>query len=133
NGLRAEVEGNYRRNEVDEVRLGGLPNPAVPSERLIRGGGDVATYGVMANLLYDIGAAQGWPVHITIGGGVGWALHDYDGVGGATQFQGLSNAVVSIDDTDGRFAYQGIAGVSVPITAVPGLAITAEYRYFATL
>ena len=37
------------------------------------------------------------------------------------------------NDHDGQFAYQGIAGLAVPIPGLPGLAITAEYRYFATL
>ena len=133
NGLRAELEGNFRWNDVDEVRLSGLPNPAVRSETLVRRSGYVKSYGVMANVLYDIGAVQRWPVHITLGAGIGYAWHEYDNVGGATQFQGLSNAAVRINDTDGDFAYQGIAGLSVPISAVPGLAITAEYRYFATL
>ena len=40
---------------------------------------------------------------------------------------------VNVDDTDGQFAYQGIAGLSFPITSVPGLSITAEYRYTGAL
>ena len=95
--------------------------------------GYIMSYGAMANVLYDIGAAFGWPVQITVGGGIGYAWHDYDGVGGTTRFQGAANSRIHINDTDGQFAYQGIAGLSVPISAVPGLAITAEYRYFATL
>ena len=31
--------------------------------------------------------------------------------------------------TDGHFAYQAIVGAAFPIAAVPGLAITAEYRF----
>jgi OOP family OmpA-OmpF porin len=133
NGLRLEVEGNYRSNDVDTVTLSGLPNPAARSERLVNRSGYIMSYGAMANVLYDIGAAFGWPVQITVGGGVGYAWHDYDNVGGRTRFQGAANARININDTDGQFAYQGIAGLSVPIAAVPGLAVTAEYRYFATL
>ena len=35
----------------------------------------------------------------------------------------------SINQTQGSFAYQAIAGVAFPMAAIPGLAITAEYRY----
>ena len=40
---------------------------------------------------------------------------------------------ITADDTDGRFAYQGILGAAFPIASVPGLAITAEYRFLGTL
>ncbi|MBW8271530.1 outer membrane protein, partial [Caldovatus aquaticus] len=130
NGLRAEVEGNFRWNDVDRITVSGLPGPT--SERLVRRSGYIKTYGVMANALYDIGAVQRWPVHITLGAGIGWAWHEYDNVGGQTRFQSPNTAAL-INDTDGRFAYQAIAGLSVPIEALPGLAVTAEYRFFGTL
>ncbi len=120
NGLRAELEGNYRTNDVDSFRINGA-NGAQRS-------GYITTMGVMVNALYDIGATMGWPVHITLGAGVGYAWHRHSNVGGAVG--GTQN---NISDTDGAFAYQGIVGLSIPIRAVPGLAITAEYRYFATL
>jgi OOP family OmpA-OmpF porin len=41
--------------------------------------------------------------------------------------------ITNVVDDRRQFAYQGIAGLAVPIPGVPGLAITAEYRYFATL
>lgn len=37
-----------------------------------------------------------------------------------------------IDGSQRQFAYQGIVGLAIPFPAVPGLAITADYRYFAT-
>ena len=69
-----------------------------------------------------------------LGAGVGYAWTEYDGVSFRRSIPNrfVTNSV-RIDDTDGNFAYQGIAGLSVPIPAVPGLAVTAEYRYFATL
>jgi outer membrane protein OmpA-like peptidoglycan-associated protein len=39
---------------------------------------------------------------------------------------------ILIDDEDDQFAYQAILGASFPIRPVPGLSITAEYRFFAT-
>ena len=35
-----------------------------------------------------------------------------------------------VDQTQGNFAFQAIAGLSFPIPRVPGLSITAEYRFF---
>ena len=125
NGLRAELEGSYRTNDVENVRLAVAGGPVGVTAR----SGYITTMGVMVNALYDIGATMGWPVHITLGAGVGYAWHRWDNVGAI----GNLNARTRIKDTDGQFAYQGIAGLSYPIRAVPGLAITGEYRYFATL
>ena len=38
--------------------------------------------------------------------------------------------VISSNDTEGGFAFQAIAGLSFPIPNVPGLSLTAEYRFF---
>ncbi|MSP00352.1 MAG: OmpA family protein [Acetobacteraceae bacterium] len=99
NGLRTEVEGGYRQNQFQ--KSGGV------TEHLA---------GVMANVLYDftglIPAVQPY-----VGAGAGYQWGTLSGVAG------LSNSSV------GSFAYQGIAGVGFPINAVPGLALTAEYRF----
>jgi len=41
---------------------------------------------------------------------------------------------VTANGTSGRFGYQGIAGVAAPLTwlGVPGLTLTAEYRFLGT-
>lgn len=114
NGLRAEIEGNYRRNNVDKARIG--------TGQLTDVGGRAQTYGVMANVLFDIDLGLGW-MYPYIGAGAGYAW---------TKWDVNSNGSI-IDDTDGQFAYQGIVGAAFPIDAVPGLSVTAEYRYFATL
>ncbi|MGH7079141.1 MAG: OmpA family protein, partial [Acetobacteraceae bacterium] len=36
---------------------------------------------------------------------------------------------IRVNGTQGSWAYQGIAGVALPIAAMPGLALTAEYRF----
>lgn len=119
NGLRVEGEGNYRQNDVDTLRT--------LSRNLASAGGTVRTYGVMANVLYDFHV--GLPVVPYLGVGAGYAWTDYDVVQG-----GFPNRQTStINDTDGQFAFQGIAGLAFPIAAVPGLALTAEYRFFGTL
>ena len=88
------------------------------------------TYGVMGNLLYDF-RIPGVPWFVPyIGGGAGYVWREQDdfGVNGrGTQIAMRSRAI------EGSFAYQGIAGAAFPISAVPGLAVTAEYRYLNTL
>jgi outer membrane protein OmpA-like peptidoglycan-associated protein len=69
-----------------------------------------------------------------IGVGAGYAIHEYDNVN--LRARGTAGTTVPrfrIDDSDGEFAYQAIVGLGVPIPSVPGLAITAEYRFFGTL
>uniref|UniRef100_A0A9E8CM94 Uncharacterized protein n=1 Tax=Bosea sp. NBC_00436 TaxID=2969620 RepID=A0A9E8CM94_9HYPH len=39
---------------------------------------------------------------------------------------------VRLDDDSSDLAWQGIVGLSYPIPAVPGLSLTADYRYFST-
>ena len=126
NGLRLEVEGNYRNNDVDAVTLRTFDNLSNP---VWNRRGYISTMGIMANVMYDIGSTMGWPVHLTLGAGVGYAWNRLSGVGGTVS--GFADNV-SISGTTGGFAYQGIAGLTYPIRAVPGLALTLEYRYFAS-
>ncbi len=120
NGLRAEIEGNYRQNDVGKLSSRGA---------LTGVGGTVRSYGVMANALYDFDL--GMPVVPYLGAGVGYAWTEYDTVRSRATFPGGNS--VNFDDTDGQFAYQGIVGLAFPISGVPGLAITGEYRFFGTL
>ena len=115
-GARVELEGNYRENDVSDIRLGG--------SRLGSEGGKQRTYGAMVNAIADFDPGLGF-LFPYLGAGVGWAWTNWDSVRGA--------GVTLVDDTDNNFAFQGIAGLSVPVDAVPGLAINAEYRFFGTL
>jgi OmpA-OmpF porin, OOP family len=125
NGLRAEVEGSYRYNEVDKVTFLGLP---------VQSGGRVRSYGAMVNLFYDldpgflgIGPSVVQPY---LGAGVGYVWIEY-----ARLRASAAGLTVTADDTDGQFAFQGIAGVAVPLTwlGARGLTLTAEYRFLGTL
>ncbi|MDJ0387020.1 OmpA family protein [Roseomonas sp. E05] len=122
NGLRAEIEGNYRQNDVDTISAGGTL-PGI--------GGTARTYGAMVNALYDFNL--GLPVVPYVGAGVGYAWTDYDTVRSRFTPGNANVNSVTIDDENGQFAFQGIAGLAFPISAVPGLALTAEYRFFGTL
>ncbi len=132
NGLRAEIEGNYRENEVSHVGgFGGrTASSAFGATR-----GDMRQYGVMANAYYDFQLPTWFPsmpVEVVpyVGGGVGYMWSEMDNVGGRRLPAG--NSVV-LDDTQGSFAYQGIAGMAFPVKQVPGLSLTAEYRYTGAL
>jgi OOP family OmpA-OmpF porin len=111
-GARVELEGNYRSNDVDQVNIRGFRNGS---------GGDQQTYGAMVNAILDFDLGFVAPY---IGAGVGYAW---------TKLKARQGGITIVDDTEGEFAYQGIVGLNFPISAVPGLSITGEYRYFATL
>ncbi len=131
NGLRVEVEGNYRNNDVDSSVFRSFDSATSPAQQRTWGrAGYISTMGVMANIMYDIGSTMNWPVYITVGGGIGYAWNRWSGVGAST-YLGFGDTV-RLNDTTGGFAWQGIAGVTYPIRAVPGLSLTAEYRYFSS-
>ena len=120
NGLRAEIEGSYRSNDVADFKSGSANQSGHT--------GTATSYGAMLNLLYDINignALGGITPYVGVGGGYIW--HDYDEVG--TNVGGVKN-VLSGDS--GNWGGQAIAGLSLPISAVPGLAMTAEYRFMMT-
>jgi OOP family OmpA-OmpF porin len=134
NGLRFELEGSFRQNKFQSARVNNAPIAA-------GAGGDEMKYGAMVNALYDFDPAVlglGFlPVVPYIGVGVGyqWAQHKNAHFYGNTGFvPGVTgpngaNLLFRTNDGDGAFAYQAIAGASFPITAVPGLSLTAEYRF----
>jgi OmpA-OmpF porin, OOP family len=117
NGIRVELEAGARGNDVDRVGgFGGQANGRSAS-------GTVTQYSAMLNVLWD--QDFGLPVVPYIGAGVGYAWTDIDQVGAA----GLTRA----NGDNGAFAYQIMLGASLPISSVPGLAVTAEYRLFSSL
>ena len=135
NGLRAEIEGSYRSNGVAGIstrRGNGLLEPLTNTD------GSPATEAVMANLVYDLPLPDfGLPVHPYIGAGLGygWLRFDNAGGNGRAQFPAPGNNTVSSPDavsfgSAGALAYQAIVGVSVPLSVLPGLDATLEYRFF---
>ena len=98
NGLRAELEGNYRTNQVDSATVPGRP-PSSSSPWL-------NTYGAMVNVLYDF--RMGRPVVPYIGAGVGYGWNEIQ--------KGTSFGFPSTQ-TKGEFAYQGILGLAYELGA----------------
>lgn len=125
NGLRVEVEGDYRGEFSLEKLRGALPGPGgLPAS------GNEQDYSAMANVLYDIdlrpeGISFVSP-YVGIGAGYTWTdfnpmnLNSVPGAAQRYRFNGTQ--------TSGGFSYNAIVGASFPIPAVPGLALTAEYR-----
>jgi outer membrane protein OmpA-like peptidoglycan-associated protein len=125
NGLRVEVEGDYRENGLRHFTTPGVPTVADNFSR---------TYGPMANVLYDFDLTQyGVPPYVMpyLGVGVGYQWTEYDKLT-ATSPAGRGTLFAEWNDTRGNFAYQGIAGVAFPVVGT-GLAITMEYRFLGTL
>lgn len=113
NGIRAEIEGSYRYNT-----FGGNTGTTIAA------GGQEQKYGAMFNVLYDfVGFNSVVQPYVGIGGGYQWAQERNLHVGAP----GL--VATAPTNKDGKFAYQGIAGVAVPIATMPGLAVTASYRF----
>jgi outer membrane protein OmpA-like peptidoglycan-associated protein len=119
NGLRLEIEGDYRQEHFHFNNTAG--NSA-------HGGGNILNYGPMFNALYDINF--GSPFVPYVGAGAGYSYTQLQNVeknvgGGATQ-------VLFNNKTRGSVTGQAILGVAYNIPQAPGLAITGEYRFFAS-
>jgi outer membrane protein OmpA-like peptidoglycan-associated protein len=120
NGIRAEIEGQLQYNEGSS---------AIAFHRTVPANGNMTGYGVMGNILYDIDL-RSIGINTTavvpyVGLGLGYMLWSWNDVSATV---GDSRQV--FDDQNGLFAYQAIIGASFPITSVPGLSLTAEYRYY---
>ena len=132
NGLRAEIEGNYRYNPTNQ-------NRSLPIFRSIQStsGGTENKAGVMANLLYDFTNAFGPGYTPYIGGGVGWQYVRQSDL----QVFGLLPAgpaagqpyLLRMNSGTNTFAYQAIFGVAFSLASwMPGLDATLEYRFLGT-
>ncbi|HET8997066.1 MAG TPA: OmpA family protein [Acetobacteraceae bacterium] len=121
NGLRAEIEGDFRSNGIRHFQSPGLPTAA---------SGSVRNYGVMANVLYDVNLPyfssipfmSGFQPYIGAGAGYMWThLNDVSFSNPAHSF--------AVDGSSGKFAWQAIAGLGYQIPSMPNLTLTLEYRY----
>jgi opacity protein-like surface antigen len=122
NGLRAEIEGSYRQNATSSSKASNQTYSSGAN-------GNASSYGAMVNILYDIdlGNMLGG-ITPYVGAGVGYIWHHYSDVGNRTSDTDNN----FFNGTSGAFGAQAIAGLSLPISAVPGLAMTAEYRFMMT-
>jgi outer membrane protein OmpA-like peptidoglycan-associated protein len=120
NGFRVEVEGNYRQSFDRRITGTGFPTIS---------GGKISTYGAMANVLFDMDVGLPWAYpYLGVGAGYAWTKLDRNYNAGVS-----APYLFGVDGTEGNFAFQAMAGVSFPIPDVPGLSVTAEYRFFSVL
>jgi outer membrane protein OmpA-like peptidoglycan-associated protein len=119
NGFRFEVEGDILSNHVREY------SAITPR----RAGGYETKVGGMANMLFDLDVRLPITPYIGLGaGGQVVTQHDFN--------QGLPEVRLPGDggsESVGAFAYQGIAGASLPVAWIAGLSFTAEYRFLGLL
>ncbi|AWK89084.1 OmpA family protein [Azospirillum thermophilum] len=107
-GLRAELEFAWRwRNSVKETQSS---NPALNGLS-----GKTSSIAFMGNALYDFNTGTPVTPYIGLGAGIAQVRQHLNGV----------------SDKDWVFAYQGIVGAAYSMT--DNLALTIDYRYFATL
>ena len=123
NGLRVELEGSYRQNSLREFET--------VSPRT-QGSSTQADYGAMGNVLYDVDLRPFGVSFMTPYVGVG-AGYQWSHLNGFVTQNAVTGNVSHLGGTDGNFAYQGIVGAAFPVSAVPGLAVTAEYRFLGIL
>ena len=118
NGLRVEVEGDFINNVVRGAKY---PVP-------LRAGGYEQQYGGLLNVLYDFNLNLPFTPYLGVGAG-------YQEVGpdnfNSSGYNVLDYGVEKI--SHGQFAYQGIVGFSYPISFVPGLALTFDYRFLGVI
>ncbi|WP_206935382.1 OmpA family protein [Roseococcus thiosulfatophilus] len=125
NGIRAEVEANFRWNAVNRLSGSGSRAP--------NAGGNIYQYGVMGNAYYDfynLGLnLGGFNITPYVGAGAGYVWSDFNRVRASDATGGIV-----ANSRDGRFAYQAIVGAAVGMDALlPGLSLTTEYRFMGTL
>ena len=112
-GLRFELELAYRENDVDAGAL--LSDPSINFD------GDNSSLGAFANVLYEFGSLP--LVTPYIGAGIG--------IGGVESDVVRRNALDDVrfgGPTRTEFLYQGIAGVTLPLTDT--WEVFAEGRYY---
>lgn len=115
NGLRAEIEASYRYNTLQSPTGLGAGST---------GGAKEQKFGGMVNVLYDF-VGLSTMVQPYVGAGVGYQAVNMQNGYAANP---LGRVIVG-NSTQGAFAYQAILGAAFPIHSVPGLALTAEYRF----
>jgi outer membrane protein OmpA-like peptidoglycan-associated protein len=98
NNWRVELEGGYRANETSS------------------GFGDITEWSAMVNVLYDISLTDRLGLSLGVGAGADQASLDVD-----------AGALLTFDESNISFAYQGIAGLSYAVTS--RMDLFANYRY----
>jgi hypothetical protein len=118
NGIRLEVEGDYLTNT-----LHARSNQSV----ITTSGGSQQDFGGMANALFDldIGSRYVFPY---VGAGLGYQWTQMSNIHTYAPSTGTN---LRASGTYDNLAYQAIIGASLPVPHLPGLSLTAEYRFMS--
>lgn len=119
NGFRAELELSWLSQST---RVGGFTNVAGTQ---LAGGGQLQTGGLAVNGFYDFNV--GLPVVPFVGLGLGYGqtwLQNY-----SIYTPGSKSVWTASNSAQGGIMANAFLGAAYNITAVPGLALTAEYRF----
>ena len=140
NGLRVELEGSYRQNKFKRAGVVVGDNGVFDSGQFataFSAGGDEMKYTGMVNVLYELPFDFVVQPYVGVGAGYSWVQHRNGRFNGNTgPVVGAPSGVNTLfrtNDADGAFAYQAIVGAAFPIGSIPGLALTAEYRFMGLL
>lgn len=125
--FRLEIEGTFRSADLEEVTIVRDDLFAVPAGTVVDVGGDAQTGAAMVNVYYDLHLFDG-PVLPWIGAGLGGAYVDY--AIDATLPGDPLTVMFDGKDTTWAFAYQFMAGITVPVGE--GVSMSLAYRYFQT-
>ena len=120
NGFRFEIEGDFARSDLRHVL--GTPFPTTSS-------GTIRTWGVMANAIFDMDVGVPW-VFPYLGAGAGYQWTKLNPVNSTALNGGFAS---STSTQEGAFAVQGILGAAFPVPNMPGLSLTADYRFMDIL
>lgn len=128
-GLRAEVEVSYRRNDITGRWFNSVSS--ISSNSQTESGplsGNTSTFAIMANVWYDID--MGWKAKPYVGGGVGWGRSHLDGAAAVTTSTGCCelDGPYSFERRESGFAWQLGAGVNYEVA--PGIDLGLGYRFF---
>ncbi len=120
NGFRFEIEGDFMHSDVRHLL--GTPFPTASS-------GTVRNWGLMGNVLFDMDAGLPWMYpYVGLGAGYQWTK-----LNPLTSVQPGGPFASSTTGQSGAFAGQAIIGASFPVPNVPGLSVTADYRFMDIL
>ena len=121
--IRVEGELSYRKNDLDDVTsVAGLAGTIIfTTTGAVSLGGDVSSFGFMANAFYDFDAGDNWAPFLMAGLGGAKINIDADTV---------NSVAVIYDESDTVFAYQIGAGVAYNFT--PQTAVNVQYRIMGT-
>jgi outer membrane protein OmpA-like peptidoglycan-associated protein len=120
NGFRVELEGDWRYNGLRQYLGTAFPTHA---------GGEQQNYGGMVNGVFDMDIGSPW-IYPYLGIGAGYSFSNWSHVQVASP---VAPYDFSGSGTRGNVAYQAMFGLSFPVSFVPGLALTAEYRFFSVI